>query len=108
MGELRQVGLADADGAGLRNARHHDGIALWHEVGERDRAVAHPQAGYRDIVLDRDRHAVQRAQRVSPRDRRLGRLCLRACPLVERHREHVERRLKPLGARDHRVDHFDR
>ena len=66
-----------------------------------ERAVAHRHAADRDIVLDGDRHAVQRAQRVAAHHRGLGGAGRVHGLLRPQHGEDVEHRLQALGARQH-------
>jgi len=58
-GELVEVGLADHDGAGLDQAPHHLGRELG-LIGETRAGGGGRQAGHVDVVLHRERDAVER------------------------------------------------
>ena len=71
-GEFRGRGLADDDGAGFAERMDAGGIAVRLLALEHRRALAGRHVGGLDDVLDRDRHAVDRRQRlaVAPARRR--------------------------------------
>jgi len=65
--ELRQVGLAQRNGAGSLLARHHQAAALGHEIGEYGRTMGRPHAGGQETVLVRHGQAMQQPQRLAAR-----------------------------------------
>ena len=102
--ELRRRGLADQDGPGLLQPGDADRIRLRHvlrvDVGGEGRA----HAGGVDQVLDVQRHPVQRTDRLAARQRRVGRLRIGPRLFGTDRDEAVERRLHPLGTRQHVLD----
>ena len=68
--ELGGVGLADDHRAGGAQALDDDVVLLGHVVGVEARAEGRAQPGGADQVLDRHRHAGERADRLRPRARR--------------------------------------
>ena len=83
--QLRAVGLAHQHRPGTRQALHRRRAAARHEVAQEAAAGRAPQAGGGQQVLHHERHAVQRADVLSRRQRRVrpGRGGARAL-LVER------------------------
>jgi hypothetical protein len=75
--ELGQVRLADEQEAGIAKAAHEEGVVLGHEVAEQVGCQRVRHSGHRRGVLDRDRHAGERARvvgldRVRRRERAVG------------------------------------
>src|SRR5258708_12596878 len=58
--------------AGVKNSRHHGGIELRHITLEQRRTVHHGNAGYADVVLNRDLLAAQQSLRARSEERRVG------------------------------------
>jgi len=107
-GELGQVRPADEDGARRAQARDAWRVFRRDEVGQQPRARRRALARRPEVVLDRHRHAVQRAEW---RARHHG--VLRASGFVERALgmdEHVgaELRVEALDLIQHRVRELDR
>jgi hypothetical protein len=69
--ELRGVGLADDHCAGRAQALDDDVVLVGQVVGVEARAEGRAQAARADQVLDRDRHAGERASRLAARDPRI-------------------------------------
>ena len=68
----RRGGLADEDRAGLAKPADGDRVLARHLVGEDARAHRRPHAPGEQQILDRERHAVERAERLARHHRRLG------------------------------------
>ena len=60
VGELRHAGLGDDDRAGILQVRRERRLVRRHQLVERERAAGRPHVGRVDVVLQRDRNAVQR------------------------------------------------
>ncbi len=104
--ELRQVGLAQHDGARRALARHHRAVLRRHEIpvhgGPEGSAHVRAQEG----ILVRHRQAKQRPRHGATRQRRVGRIG-RGQRLVERGGDDgVDGRVDALDARDMRVHDF--
>ena len=69
----RHVGLAEHDRAGRLQLRDGRRVGGGHVVGQLDRAAGRADALDLDGVLDRDRQAVERPERVAARSRLVGR-----------------------------------
>ena len=87
--ELGQVGLAQQNRACTPQAPYDHRIGARDPVGLQARAVRRRQARDVDDFLDRERHAVQRAERVAARGRVIRRGGLRPCGLQARHDDGV-------------------
>ena len=70
VGALVHVELAEQDGAGLVQTPRDLGVRGGHAVGEGGRGRGRADAGGVDVVLERDRDAVQRAAPSAPPDLR--------------------------------------
>ena len=82
--------LADDLGAGIQHARDDGGVEIGHVAFQRRRAVHHRHAGQHDVVLERDRLALELAAG-GALDRRLAvpgvvRVFLRRRPVARRAR----------------------
>ena len=64
VGELRHAGLRDDDRARLAQVLRHRRLVRRHEAVEDERAAGRRHVGRVDVVLQRDRDAVQRAARL--------------------------------------------
>jgi hypothetical protein len=88
VGPLGGVGLAEDDGAGAAEARHHAGVARDHGAEQREGAGRGVEAVARgDVVLEEDGDAVQPAGAAAPGGRALG---VGARRLRERVRVHLD------------------
>ncbi len=108
MAEFRGRRLADEDRAGALQPRHRRRISRRDIVGQRYRAKGGAHAGRVDQILDRERHAVQRSQRIAARHGGFGRA--RRCPrLLGAHRDKgVEARLALRDAGEDALHYLDR
>ena len=106
--ELGRVGLADEDGARPLQPLDGDSILLRHVLGEEPGAAGRQHAPGEHQILDRERHAVQRPQRLARHDGHLGGQGRLAGLLGGDGAEGVEPRVQPLDPRQHRVDDLDR
>jgi hypothetical protein len=70
--ELRQVGLPEQDRAGAAHPPDHLGVLGRHPVSQEARTVGRRHSRDRDYLLDRERHAVERPQRVTTGNSRIG------------------------------------
>ena len=102
--ELGHVGFADDDAAGGANPRNDAGVCCRHVVFERFAAVRRANARGVLNVLDRNRQAVQRAERFAAPHRRFGIARLFAGALVGAHHHRVDGRIDALDLRDARID----
>ena len=93
--------------AGLRSPGDHWRI-LSGDIVSRLRAERHPGAGDVHLVLDADRHAVERAEQVAALDGGLGRACGLPAPVGEHLGEGVKDRVEPLDALSGAIDDLDR
>ncbi len=64
-GEFGHVGLADDDGTGSPKAAHHVGVRVRDAVSVDAKAEGGTEAGGVEVVLDRNRHAVQRPEQAA-------------------------------------------
>ena len=107
-GELVQVRLADHDRALALQARRHRRVLVRDPVGEDLAAGRGRLAGDCDVVLDGDRHAVQRAEAVAGGDHRVrGRGDLPRGLAVDRD-EGPQTVVERADAREARVDELHR
>ena len=106
--ELRGVGLADHDRAGPAHRRDLALVGLGHEVGELGRAEGGAQAFGQRQILDPDRQAEERPERLARHDRafRRPRLGLGAVPAGGDERVHGA--IDPQGPRPARRQELDR
>ena len=106
--ELGGVGLAEDDRARRLQALHHERVVVGHAVLEDLRALGRADALREREVLDRDRHAMERPERRTARERgggpprRLERL-LRGDRAIR-----VQRRIHLLDPREDRARHLER
>ena len=106
--ELRRRRLADEDGAGLAQPADGHRVLGRHLVGEDQRAHRRPDALGEQQILDRERHAVERAEQVPPAITAASARRAAVARLVRGHGdERVHRRLERLDPREHGVDHRD-
>jgi len=105
--ELREVRLAEDDGAGRLQASDRDVVRLRHQLGEEPRAARRAEAARVERVLERERHTVQRAERLAlhHRDLRLARGHAR--DVGRDHAEGVEARVQRLDAGQQRLGDLD-
>jgi len=106
--ELRHIGLAEDDGTGLAKPLHRQFVLVGHVVGVKPAAPGGAQAGDQDVVLDRDRHAVERADRAAllpPFRALIGRV--NGAGFVQGY-DGIELRIELPDARQRRVDHLAR
>lgn len=96
--ELRRVGRAEDDEAALLHARHHVVVGVGGLTGIRGRAARAAHVLDPDQVLDRDRHPVQRSQRLPGRprayERALGRPRLPERQIPGDRHERADRRIE--------------
>ena len=106
----RAVGLAQEDGAGLLDPLGEGAVEIRHEVLERAHAAegARPARLEVEQILDRRRHAVQRAERRARHQRLLGRPRSLAGIVEAEIDESVEARVARLDPRDEGVHDLDR
>ena len=108
--EGRRVGAADDDGAGRDPVRDHGAVFLGDEIAERHHPVRRGAAGLVDVLLDRHRHAVQRAEGLAPCHGRVGAISGGARGGPEIHGHGVQPRIDgghPFEARRHRLPRRD-
>ena len=105
--ELGEVRLAQDDGPGRLQASDRDVVRLRHQLGEEPRAAGGALAARVEGVFERDRHAVQRADRLAlhHRDLRLARGHPR--DLGGDHAVGVQPRIERLDAREQRFGDLD-
>ena len=104
--QLRDVGLAEHDRAGLAQPTHEGRVGGRRGTGETRDAARRRQAGDVERLLQRDRNAVQRPGVLAPSERPVGVLGL-GCRLLEAvDDDGVERRVQPFGPREVRGDHL--
>ncbi len=89
--EGRRIGAADDDGARALPVRHRRAVALRDEILECRYAVGCGHAFLVDVLLDRHRHAVQRAQRVAAANGGVGAVGRREGLVGEQHGDGVQR-----------------
>ena len=108
MPELRRHRLADHDPAGRERPLDDDGV----RVGDVPREQGGPEArldpARRREVLDGDRHAVQRAQRLAGQHGRLGAARVPARLVRGDGAERVQRGIEPVDPVEERIEHLDR
>jgi hypothetical protein len=101
--ELGRVRLAEKDGAGRLDPQHRHGILFGDEIGVESRAARRADAARVDHVLERDRHAVQRAGRFALHHGDLGLSGGAAGHVVGHETEGVEAWIERLDAREDRL-----
>ena len=89
-GELVEVGLADHDGTGGPQARHHGGVVGRVPPFEDPRRARGGDAARAQVVLERDRHPRQRAGILPRRHLPIDLLRVAACRLVQHGDEGVQ------------------
>ncbi len=108
IGELHRVGLADDDHP-LRDQAPGDGGGAGGEPGPVGGRAAHGDAALDvDQVLQRDRHPVERPDRVAGADRPVGALRREARIVGEHRGEGLELRLAGRDGLEHRLHGLDR
>ena len=106
-GELRHVEPAEIDRASPIEAREGAAVVVRDEVPADARAAGGDVARPVEHVLVRQRHAVQRAGRLAPRERRIGRCSALQRRLRLQGNEAVQHRLEPLRAGNRGGHHLD-
>lgn len=103
--ELGEIRFREQDAASLLHARHGGGVRVRHAAREDRRAALRLHAGRVDRILGRERHAVQRPQRVAAHHGRLG--LARGVERAVRHRDdRIDRRIDGFDAIQVRLHHF--
>ena len=85
------AGLGDDDRAGVAQVLRQRRLVRRHESGERQRAAGRRHVGRVDVVLERDRDAVQRTAHFARRA-----LAVALVGLLERARVDRDRRVQPV------------
>ena len=100
VGELGQPGLGDDDRAGVAQVLRQRRLVRRHVAGERQRAAGRRHVGGVDVVLQRDRDAVQRTAQLAG-----GALAIERVGLLERARVDDDRRVQAIlvGAEPHQI-----
>jgi hypothetical protein len=107
-GEFRRVGLANDDGAGFLEPRHHRRVLARDVIGIERRPEGCTNAGCRCDVLDADRQAVKQAERLTRRQGMLGTLRARHRGVYGERADRIDFRIEPLDGIEVRQQEFDR
>ena len=106
--EERDVGLSQDDGAGFGEAFHRHRVGVRHVIAELRRSAGGDQAGRLEQILDCDRQAVERANRLAGSQCLICGDRLRARPFEVGGHHDVEARIQGLDACNGFVDEFNR
>ena len=106
--EVRQVRAGERDGAGLTQPGDHRRVGRGDLLGQGGDAPGRGRAGHVDVLLDGERHAGQRPERLAGGDRPVDRGGGGAGLVGQRHGHRVEVRVDLLDAGQMGLDHLGR
>ncbi len=107
-GELRRVGLAEQNAASRADPSDDRRILARHEILAAQRAASRHDTGGIEGILDRERHAMQRAQRLAAGQQGVGRCRFRQCAFAAGGDHGVELGVHRIDAREAGLDHVHR